>query len=244
MRFLSLFSGIEAASAAWAPLGWTCVAVSEIDKFANEVLRCRHPNVRNLGDVTKITETDIASLGDIDVVIFGSPCQDLSIAGKRKGLDGARSGLFFDAMRILAWSRFWCGTRFAVWENVPGAFSSNKGCDFAAVVDALSGLDGTPVPPRVGVRKAVLRAPNQWSNGLCSTRSISEWRSGAGVCSLSQILETGPVANRYYLSPKACAGLLRRQERRPCLFVSLHEGQALSMTEKLILLKQAAESDA
>ena len=146
MRFLSLFSGIEAASAAWAPLGWTCVAVSEIDKFANEVLRCRHPNVRNLGDVTKITETDIASLGDIDVVIFGSPCQDLSIAGKRKGLDGARSGLFFDAMRILAWSRFWCGTRFAVWENVPGAFSSNKGCDFAAVVDALSGLDGTPVP--------------------------------------------------------------------------------------------------
>ena len=148
MRFLSLFSGIEAASAAWAPLGWTCVAVSEIDKFANEVLRCRHPNVRNLGDVTKITETDIASLGDIDVVIFGSPCQDLSIAGKRKGLDGARSGLFFDAMRILAWSRFWCGTRFAVWENVPGAFSSNKGCDFAAVVDALSGLDGTPVPPK------------------------------------------------------------------------------------------------
>ena len=148
MRYLSLFSGIEAATAAWHPLGWACVAVAEIEPFPSKVLAHHYPNVRNLGDVTKLTELDIADLGPIDVVVFGSPCQDLSVAGKRKGLAGARSGLFFTAMQIITWSRLWCGTRFALWENVPGAFSSNKGADFAAVVDELSGLAGTEPPPK------------------------------------------------------------------------------------------------
>ena len=75
-------------------------------------------------------------------------CQDLSVAGKRKGLEGARSGLFFTAINIVRWARTWGDCRFALWENVPGAFSSNKGADFAAVVDALAGLDGTIVPPK------------------------------------------------------------------------------------------------
>lgn len=146
MRFLSLFSGIEAASEAWAPLGWKCVGVSEVEPFACAVLKHRHSTVPNLGDVTKITEAQIAGLGQIDVLVFGSPCQDLSVAGKRKGLDGERSGLFFAAMRIAEWARLWNGLRFAVWENVPGAFSSNKGADFAAVVGALAGLDDLAVP--------------------------------------------------------------------------------------------------
>ena len=148
MRFLSLFSGIEAASAAWAPLGWECVAVAEIDPFASAALAILHPHVRNLGEITKITQWDIADLGHIDLVVFGSPCQDLSVAGKQKGLSGERSGLFFPAVDIISWSRLWCGTRFALWENVPGAFASNKGRDFAAVVGALSGLAGTQVPPQ------------------------------------------------------------------------------------------------
>ena len=148
MRFLSLFSGIEAASTAWADLGWECVGFSEIEAFPCEVLAQRHPGVRNLGDVTKITEADILSLGHIDLVVFGSPCQDLSVAGKRKGLDGARSGLFFTALRIVEWAREWGDCRFALWENVPGAFSSNAGRDFAAVVDALAGVADTPVPPK------------------------------------------------------------------------------------------------
>jgi DNA (cytosine-5)-methyltransferase 1 len=148
MRYLSLFSGIEAASAAWAGLGWECAGVSEIEPYPCKVLAHHHPSVPNLGDVTKITEADIMLLGQIDLVVFGSPCQDLSVAGKRKGLDGARSGLFFTALRIVGWARKWGGCRFALWENVLGAFSSNKGRDFAAVVDALAGVDGTPVPPK------------------------------------------------------------------------------------------------
>lgn len=148
MRYLSLFSGIEAATVAWHSLGWECVAVAEIEKFPVRLLQHYYPNVPNLGDVTKVTEDDIRALGRIDLVVFGSPCQDLSVAGKRKGLEGERSGLFFTAINIIHWARKWGGCRFALWENVPGAFSSNKGRDFAAVVDALAGLEGTEVPPK------------------------------------------------------------------------------------------------
>ena len=148
MRYLSLFSGIEACSVAWAPLGWECVAVAEIEPWPSRALAHHYPDVPNLGDVTKVTEEQIAMLGRIDVVVFGSPCQDLSVAGKRKGLDGARSGLFFTAMQLVGWARQWCDCRFALWENVPGAFSSNAGRDFAAVVDAMAGLEGTGVPPK------------------------------------------------------------------------------------------------
>lgn len=148
MRYLSLFSGIEACSVAWAPLGWECVAVAEIEPWPSRALAHHYPDVPNLGDVTKVTEEQIAALGRIDVVVFGSPCQDLSVAGKRKGLDGARSGLFFTAMQIVGWARQWCDCRFALWENVPGVFSSNAGRDFAAVVDAMAGLEGTGVPPK------------------------------------------------------------------------------------------------
>lgn len=148
MRFLSLFSGIEAASEAWAPLGWECAGVAEIDPFACAVLAHRHPHVPNLGDITKITEMQIAALGHIDLIVFGSPCQDLSVAGKQKGLSGERSGLFYPAVDIINWARLWCGARFALWENVPGAFSSNQGRDFAAVVGTLAGLDDIGVPPK------------------------------------------------------------------------------------------------
>ena len=145
MRYLSLFSGIEAASVAWEPLGWQPVAFSEIEPFPCAVLAQHWPHVPNLGDVTKIEMRDIKKLGPIDIVIFGSPCQDLSVAGKRKGLAGERSGLFGSAMRIVRWARKHNGLRFALWENVPGAFSTNSGRDFSAVVREMSGADiGVP----------------------------------------------------------------------------------------------------
>lgn len=148
LRFLSLFSGIEAASAAWVPLGWECVGVAEINPFACAFLAQRHPNVPNLGDITKITEEQIRALGTFDLVVFGSPCQDLSLAGRRKGFDGERSSLFFDAMRIVRWGRQHCGVRFTLWENVVGAFSSNEGRDFAAVVAEMAGLCDVAPPPQ------------------------------------------------------------------------------------------------
>lgn len=142
MKYVSLFSGIEAATVAWKSLGWSALAFSEIDKFPCALLEQHYPDVPNLGDVQKITRERICDLGPIDIVVGGFPCQDVSVAGKRAGLkndDGTatRSGLFFDAVRIADWAR----SRWTVIENVPGLFSNHKGRDFAAVVGALAGCD-------------------------------------------------------------------------------------------------------
>lgn len=146
MRYLSLFSGIEAATQAWQPLGWECVAVSEIEPFPCAVLEHHYPNVPNLGDVTKITEQQIKDLGQIDLIVFGSPCQNLSVAGNRKGFEGEQSSLFYAAMEIIKHAKRHCKTRFALWENVCGAFSSNKGADFTEVVKHMAGLDELNTP--------------------------------------------------------------------------------------------------
>ena len=145
MRYLSLFSGIEAASVAWLPLGWTCVGVAEIDPFPCAVLAHHYPDVPNLGSVVDITDAQIVALGPIDIVVGGSPCQDLSVAGKRAGLAGERSGLFHQQLRIFRAARHSCGARFLLWENVPGAFSSNRGLDFAVVAGEMAGCR-LPVP--------------------------------------------------------------------------------------------------
>ena len=141
MRYLSLFSGIEAASVAWGPLGWTPVGFAEIEPFPCSLLEHRFPGVPNLGDVAAITDAQIAALGPIDLVVGGSPCQDLSVAGKRAGLKGARSSLFHEQVRIFDAARTFCGARWLVWENVPGVFSTNGGRDFAVVVGTLAGCE-------------------------------------------------------------------------------------------------------
>lgn len=166
MKFLSLFSGIEAASVAWNPLGWECAGVAEVEPFPCSLLKHHYPHVPNLGDVTKITAAQVKALGHIDLVCGGFPCQDLSVAGKRKGLNHAdgtatRSGLFFDAMRIADWAN----PRWLFIENVPGMFSSNGGRDFAAVVGEMAGCEFDV--PRDGWRNAgVVVGPSglvEWS---------------------------------------------------------------------------------
>ncbi len=147
MRYLSLFSGIEAATVAWEPLGWQAVGFAEIEPYPCAVLKHHYPNLPNLGSVTEITESQIKKLGPIDLVVFGSPCQDLSVAGKRKGFDGERSGLFRNAVAIIKWARKHNGCRFALWENVPGALSSNEGKDFAEVLRLHTGAS-QPVPEK------------------------------------------------------------------------------------------------
>ena len=147
MRYLSLFSGIEAASAAWIPLGWECVAVAEIEPFPSRVIAHHYPDVPNLGDVTRITDAQVAALGPIDLIVGGFPCQDLSVAGKRAGMkeNETRSGLFYDAMRIVTAALEHNGLRWLALENVPGLFSSRGGADFAALVGNVVGC-GFGVP--------------------------------------------------------------------------------------------------
>ena len=195
MKFLSLFSGIEACSVAWKPLGWECVGFSEIEPYPCSLLAHHYPGVPNLGDVTKITEQQIADLGDFDVLVFGSPCQDLSAVGTRKGFqDGTRSNLFYEALRIFDYARKHNNCRFALWENVPGAFSSNKGADFAAVVREMAGLEDVETPT------------HGWGNtgAALGTQGLLEWRVlDAQYFGLAQrrkrvfaILDTGDWYNR------------------------------------------------
>ena len=118
--------------------GISVVWESEVERFCEEVMAFRFPKVKRLGDITKMKGDEVEP---VDIITSGSPCQDLSVAGKRKGLKGERSGLFFESVRVVREMRAATGGRFPsfyVWENVPGAFSSNKGRDFLAVIEALT----------------------------------------------------------------------------------------------------------
>ncbi|WP_198182512.1 DNA (cytosine-5-)-methyltransferase [Bifidobacterium choladohabitans] len=132
---MSIFSGIEAASVAWGPLGWEPVAFSEIEAFPSAVLKNRYPQVPNLGDITQIDWSKHSECVSADVLVGGSPCQSFSIAGSRTGLAGS-SGLMWEYVRAVRELR----PRWLVWENVPGALSSSHGEDFACLLRALDGL--------------------------------------------------------------------------------------------------------
>jgi DNA (cytosine-5)-methyltransferase 1 len=133
MNYLSVCSGIEAATCAWHDLGWTPEAFSEIEKFPSEVLAHHYPAVPNLGDMTKFKEW---SLEPIDLLVGGTPCQSFSVAGLRKGLDDPRGNLALVYLAIA--DRF--KPKWLVWENVPGVLSSNGGRDFGSFLGALAQL--------------------------------------------------------------------------------------------------------
>lgn len=133
MRYVSLFSGIEAATVAWEPLGWEPLCFAEFDEFPSAVLAERYPNVPNVGDVTKVKWKKYR--GKCDLVVGGSPCQSFSIAGKREGLQG-ESGLMFEYIRAVREVR----PRWFLWENVPGALSSEGGEAFRQLLSEMDKL--------------------------------------------------------------------------------------------------------
>jgi len=144
-------AGIEAASAAWEPLGWEAAWFSEIEAFPRAVLAHHYPGVCCLGDFTAIRGRVLRRLGladTVDVLIGGTPCQSFSVAGKRAGLDDPRGNLALEFVRLAGRLR----ARWVVWENVPGVLSSNGGADFAEILSAYTGC-------RIGV------PPGGWRNG-------------------------------------------------------------------------------
>lgn len=133
----SLFDGSGGFPLGGLISGITPLWASEIEPFPIRVTTKRLPSVKHYGDISKMNGAEVEP---VDIITFGSPCQDMSVAGKRDGLDGSRSSLFYEAIRIIKEMR--CKTngekpRFIVWENVPGAFSSNKGEDFKAVLQEI-----------------------------------------------------------------------------------------------------------
>ena len=134
MNYLSVCSGIEAATVAWHHMGWKPVGFSEIEKFPSQVLAHHYPQVTNFGDMTKYKEWNIND--SVGLLVGGTPCQSFSVAGLRKGLDDPRGNLALTYVGILDKFRpKWC-----VWENVPGVLSSNGGRDFGSFLGALGEL--------------------------------------------------------------------------------------------------------
>ena len=177
MKYVSLFSGIEAATVAWEPLGWEPVCFAEFDEFPSAVLAERYPEVPNIGDVTKMNWKKYRN--KVDLVVGGSPCQSFSIAGKREGLQG-ESGLMFEYIRAVREIR----PRWFLWENVPGALSSENGEAFRQLLSEMDKL----------------------GYGLA-------WPKDAAVSFLSDILEPAPPS-AYSLSRRACEGILNRARKR------------------------------
>ena len=142
----SLFDGSGGFPLGGLLAGITPLWASEIEPFPIRVTTKRLPDVKHLGDINSIHGDEIEP---VDIITFGSPCTDMSVAGKRAGLGGQQSCLFYQAIRIIKEMR--CVTdgkypRFIVWENVPGAFSSNKGEDFKAVLEAVCSVKGGDIP--------------------------------------------------------------------------------------------------
>lgn len=135
LRFLSVCSGIEAASVAWEPLGWKAVGFSEIEPFPCAVLAHRFPNTPNYGSLTEYASWPIAS-GSIDLLVGGTPCQSFSVAGLRKGMADPRGNLALVFLGLADRVK----PRWIVWENVPGVLSSNGGRDFGSFLGALEQL--------------------------------------------------------------------------------------------------------
>jgi DNA (cytosine-5)-methyltransferase 1 len=193
MRFLSVCSGIEAASTAWRPLGWEAVAFSEIEPFPCAVLAHHYPDVPNWGDMTKFQEWPDVS---IDLLCGGTPCQSFSVAGLRKGLADPRGNLMLTFGAIAAKYR----PRWLVWENVPGVLSSNGGRDFGSFLGMLGQL-GYGFAYRVLDAQYVRveshpRAVPQRRRRVFVVGHLGDWRRAAAVLFERESLSGHPAPSR------------------------------------------------
>lgn len=193
IRYLSICSGIEAATQAWHPLGWSPVAFSEIEPFPCAVLAHHYPAVPNWGDMTRFEEWPDA---DVDVLCGGTPCQSFSVAGLRKGLADPRGNLMLTFGAIAARYR----PRWLVWENVPGVLSSNGGRDFGAFLGMLGEL-GYGVAYRVLDAQHVRTRRFPWAVPQRRRRVfvvgyLGDWRRAAAVLFDRESLSGHPAPRR------------------------------------------------
>lgn len=201
MKYLSVCSGIEAASVAWHPLGWKPHAFSEIEKFPSQVLAHHYPDVPNLGDMTKYQEWPDAS---IDLLVGGTPCQSFSVAGLRKGLGDPRGNLMLTYGAIAGKYR----PRWLVWENVPGVLSSNGGRDFGTFLGMLAEL-GYGFAYRILDAQYIrvdgfARAVPQRRRRVFVVGYLGDWRRAAAVLFERESLCGNPAPSR-----KAGEGIAR-----------------------------------
>jgi len=187
VKYISLFSGIEAVTCAWHPLGFEPLAFAETTPFPSAVLAHHYPNVPNLGDVTAADWSPYE--GRADVVTFGSPCQSFSIAGKRLGLDDPRGNLALFALRVVARVR----PRWFLFENVPGLLSSGGGRDFGTFLAAVGecGYQGT-----WRILDAQYFGVPQRRRRLFVVGHLGDWRRAAAVLFERESLLRNPPPRR------------------------------------------------
>jgi len=193
MKYLSVCSGIEAATQAWHPMGWQPFAFSEIENFPSAVLEHHYPHVPNLGDMTKFKEWPNAN---IDVLVGGTPCQSFSVAGLRKGLDDPRGNLMLTYLAIARRYQ----PQWLVWENVPGVLSSSGGRDFGTFLGGLAEL-GYGFAYRVldaqYVRTQRFRgAVPQRRRRVFVVGHLGDWRRAAAVLFDAESLSGNPPPRR------------------------------------------------
>jgi DNA (cytosine-5)-methyltransferase 1 len=187
MKYLSLCSGIEAATVAWHPLGWEAVAYSEIERFPSEVLAHHYPNTPNLGDMTKFKEW--TNVSNVDLLVGGTPCQSFSVAGLRKGLDDPRGNLMLTYLAIAKQYR----PNWLVWENVPGVLSSNGGRDFGSF---LGGLAECGYGFAYRVLDAQFFGVAQRRRRVFVVGHLGDWRAAAAVLFERHSLQGHPAPSR------------------------------------------------
>ncbi len=193
MRYGSICSGIEAATAAWHPLNWRPAFLSEIEKFPRAVLARHYPDVPLHGDFTTISEDDY---GPIDLLVGGTPCQSFSIAGLRGGLGDDRGNLALEYLRLADRKR----PRWLVWENVPGVLSSSEGRDFGAILGGLVEL-GYGFAYRVLDAQYIRtlpfpRAVPQRRRRVFVVGYLGDWRRAAAVLFERESLQGHPSPRR------------------------------------------------
>ena len=187
MKYLSVCSGIEAATVAWHPLGWEAVAYSEIERFPSEVLAHHYPQTPNLGDMTKFKEW--TNVSNVDLLVGGTPCQSFSVAGLRKGLDDPRGNLMLTYLAIAKQHR----PNWLVWENVPGVLSSNGGRDFGSF---LGGLAECGYGFAYRVLDAQFFGVAQRRRRVFVVGYLGDWRAAAAVLFERHSLQGHPAPSR------------------------------------------------
>ena len=172
MRYLSVCSGIDAATVAWHPLGWQAVAYSEIDPFASAVLASHYPDVPNVGDMERYCEWQFSST--VDLLVGGTPCQSFSIAGLRGGLADPRGNLALVYLGLV--EHF--SPRWVVWENVPGVLSADRGRAFGSF---LGGLAQLGYGWAYAIRDAQFYGVAQRRRRVFVIGYLGDWRRAAAV---------------------------------------------------------------
>jgi DNA (cytosine-5)-methyltransferase 1 len=227
VKYISVCSGIEAATVAWNPLGWEPLCFSEFYKFPSQVLAHHYPNITNHGDITKFMEWPEY---EPNILVGGTPCQSFSVAGLRKGLDDERGNLMLTYLKIVDKYR----PKWVVWENVPGCLSTNGGRDFGTFLGGLAKLG-------YGFAYRVLDAQYfgvaQRRRRVFVVGCLGDWRSAAAILFERDSLCGNPAPSRETgknVTANAQKGIRSGDEIARCLTSGI--GQRLdSETETMIV---------